>query len=452
MKLLNSIFSLLTLATYVNAHGQLTVPEPRPDLRGDIRSASQREPSFTLNGIRPTTGGGGSIGYFSTDFRCRGYDRDNSQQRAILRAGEDFTIGWELEARHPGDCFLYVSVPGQDIDSPANWFKILSIPGCGATDGVTPPQINSLTFKVPEGIPACDECVLRWEWYAVHLVDNVEFYSTCSDVSIVNNLGIGSVDSDSIVTISDGTNHLPQSADQYRKAYNGQRFIVGPPEAKFNLIPFNDVQSTTSTIVPSSTSETTETTSSTVESTSTYNQQQTSTQTITVTTTAIPTYQEKETVTVTTTVNISPQQTQTVTITSCASSTYEPTITPSSTYEPTITSSTESVQETTNIDDQIQPIPDYVCSFEDSGYEINSWSSGFVINHALFSNFSGTTVEFDWDGSSNAQVTNYWNAELEVFNNGGTVRFTTTYNNSPFGFSADGQFSIKNLKVNGYSC
>lgn len=98
---------------------------------------------------------------------------------------------------------------------------------------------------------------------------------------------------------------------------------------------------------------------------------------------------------------------------------------------------------------------EYVCSFDAAGALLNQWGSGFVINKALFSTCAGTTIEFDWvegSGECYAEIVNYWNTEVEVYNNGKTVKFTTMYDYSPFGFQAEGQFAIENLRVNGESC
>lgn len=48
------------------------------------------------------------------------------------------------------------------------------------------------------------------EWYAVQQVTNVEFYSSCTDVRVVNPLGTGAVISGTVsIGVTTGTEHLP---------------------------------------------------------------------------------------------------------------------------------------------------------------------------------------------------------------------------------------------------
>lgn len=64
-------------------------------------------------------------------------------------------------------------------------------------------------------MPACDRCVLRWEWIAVQQVSNIEFYSSCTDVQVTNPNGVGRVLT-GVVTIgvTTGIEHLPSVWDE----------------------------------------------------------------------------------------------------------------------------------------------------------------------------------------------------------------------------------------------
>eukprot|EP00122_Pirum_gemmata_P010983 Pgem_evm1s10169 len=165
---LTAVALFLSASNQVNGHGQMTFPKPRPDKFGKSVSYGNTVPIYdtfgAINGPhyadygQPTPWG-------MTDFRCRG-QTEKSPQRQTLRAGEDFTFTFRFEANHPGDCFLYLSDPKQERQaSPSKWFKIFEYPGCGAPDGRGPPnkQYISKTFTVPEGVPECEDCVLRWE-------------------------------------------------------------------------------------------------------------------------------------------------------------------------------------------------------------------------------------------------------------------------------------------------
>jgi hypothetical protein len=129
--------------------------------------------------------------------------------------------------------------------------------------GVTNTFCRRYTITIPAGVPACDPCVLRWvcaspppashtrpripaltlltspakrpaeqslpgyearltvpppllalalsqEWYAVQQVTNIEFYSQCTDVRVVNPLGTGAVLSGTVsIGVTTGFEHLP---------------------------------------------------------------------------------------------------------------------------------------------------------------------------------------------------------------------------------------------------
>eukprot|EP00122_Pirum_gemmata_P011372 Pgem_evm1s10532 len=221
-----------------SAHGQMTVPSPRPDLNGRPNSSAQDQPVYTLNG--PTTADYGNPTFTKESYRCHGLETKSSNQQT-LTAGQDFTIEVDMAANHPGDCFLYLSDPAQAGQiSPSRWYKIWELPGCGSATGLGPdPKKQQHTFKVPDGAPACENCVLRWEWYSVQQVSNVEFYVNCADVNVVNPFGNSQVESGMVtIGVQSGIEHLPPNAEAYRKAYNGEhgpQYLVGPKLASFSL-------------------------------------------------------------------------------------------------------------------------------------------------------------------------------------------------------------------------
>lgn len=104
------------------AHGQLTVPLVRGDSQGRRESHEQRAPVYTLDGNRG--------GYSATSMRC--HDFDSEAPASTLVAGQSFEVTWTMEAGHPGDCYFYLSY--DDPTNAVNFFKIASVPGCGASD------------------------------------------------------------------------------------------------------------------------------------------------------------------------------------------------------------------------------------------------------------------------------------------------------------------------------
>lgn len=212
-------------------HGRLTNPVPRMPLWNDPNVTAHtsptavyrlNEPPFTLNGGPATHNG---YTYSSSAYRCHDFASERPPPNR-LRAGDDVRVQWTLDARHPGDCSLYISY--DEVTTPSGeastWRKLVDFPGCvdetllSTFDGLDPPRYNTWTFRLPADLPPCDRCVLRWEWIAVQQVVDVEFYVTCADVAITSN-STASFTGD--VRIA-GIDHLPSDIDEYRRAYDGE--------------------------------------------------------------------------------------------------------------------------------------------------------------------------------------------------------------------------------------
>lgn len=220
------LYLAITVPSGVLGHGQLTVPLVRGDSQGLRESHEQRAPVFTIAGNRG--------GYSETSMRCHDFLPDDSPQ-TTLQAGETFEATWTMEAGHPGDCYFYLSYDS-DPSNAVNFFKIAAIPGCGAPDGLNIPASVTTTVLLPPEVPACDHCVLRWEWTAHQQVVDIEFYVQCADVKIISNAGPMLP---SPITAIAGIEHLPQDASGYRKVYNGQgpeqQYLVGPAVATYSV-------------------------------------------------------------------------------------------------------------------------------------------------------------------------------------------------------------------------
>ena len=86
-----------------------------------------------------------------------------------ITAGAPLAIEWYLQANHPGDCALYISYDTDLLDTPRRWIKLKNFVGCagdaGMLDPTVPPSgINTATVTLPDWLPSCDHCVIRWEW------------------------------------------------------------------------------------------------------------------------------------------------------------------------------------------------------------------------------------------------------------------------------------------------
>eukprot|EP00122_Pirum_gemmata_P020878 Pgem_evm1s19486 len=156
-----------------------------------------------------------------------------------MTAGKEFTVQTYMQANHVGDCFLYLSVPGENIDSPVKWYKIYENLGCGAEQPYTnPPTQQSLTFTIPKGVSASNHSVLRFEWQALQLTEQVEFYVNCADVKVENDNKQTTVKSESIVSINGlGYLNAPDRID-YRipSANRSDHHLVGPALAEYTIL------------------------------------------------------------------------------------------------------------------------------------------------------------------------------------------------------------------------
>ena len=163
---------LFLFFTSVYGHGRITNPSPRiKNVDGGLNA-----PIYTCLGPAFKTS--------STSMRC--HDTPAGNIVATYNSGDIINLEWIMEAPHPGDCSIWLSYD-TNIDSPLNWIKLKDIPGCLSPNGIaTPSGINKYSLKLPEFLPSCEHCVLRWEWYAVQQVSNVEFYVNCMDIKIIS--------------------------------------------------------------------------------------------------------------------------------------------------------------------------------------------------------------------------------------------------------------------------
>lgn len=232
---------------FILGHGRLTHPAPRAPIwqsetnqghTSETATYRLNEAPFTLNG--PMTHNGQT--YSASSFRCHDFAQKPPTQS--IHAGQSLSVQWTFEANHPGDCSLYISYDESitSFGAQSSWYKLADFPGCADKSALTPltapPLTNEWTIQLPEELPQCDHCVLRWEWLAVQQVTNVEFYVSCSDIkveSVVQN--IAEEIAHPRVWI-DGIGHLPDTASSYRKAYDGEfgyEYLVGPAVAVWNV-------------------------------------------------------------------------------------------------------------------------------------------------------------------------------------------------------------------------
>jgi hypothetical protein len=192
--MLRLLYFVLSLFVYkAESHGRLTNPIPRLKMVDGGLNA----PIYTCLGPAFQTS--------ATSMRC--HDSPASVVQTTYNSGDTINLEWVMEAPHPGDCSIWLSYD-TNVNSPQNWIKLKDIPGCLSPNGIaTPSGRNFYSFVLPSYLPSCEHCVLRWEWYAVQQVSNVEFYVNCADVKIVNNLN-NNCDKPGPTTSINGIEHL----------------------------------------------------------------------------------------------------------------------------------------------------------------------------------------------------------------------------------------------------
>lgn len=171
---------------------------------------------------------------------------------ATLTAGSELQLEWLLEANHPGDCAIYISYdePTTGYDNGAasvtHWAKLADFVGCvdeslqDGFDGLNPPNTpQKYKVTLPPWLPKAEHAVLRWEWIAVHVSNDIEFFNSCVDVKVE---GTDESPSEAFSKLSpviavSGTQHLPTKRSDYRNAYAGQygpEWVVSPHVAVYS--------------------------------------------------------------------------------------------------------------------------------------------------------------------------------------------------------------------------
>jgi hypothetical protein len=242
---------LVSMLATAAAHGHMTKPSPRAmawAYATDQHMGSYRydEPPFTVqNG--PSLQSGYQYGPIS--FRC--HDFAAGAPQTTLMAGEVLELEWQIQARHPGDCSLWVSYDDEKT-APETWIKLYDFVGCmdqssmaeylSTPSWTDPLALSTYSITLPDWLPSCDHCILRWEWITVQALSNIELYVTCADVTIVGTSEAVStfLSKTSPVIDINNSDHLPADQGSYRRAYDGEKgaqYLVGPAVATYSGLP-----------------------------------------------------------------------------------------------------------------------------------------------------------------------------------------------------------------------
>lgn len=208
-KLLMLLVVLLGAVYYVDAHGWMTNPVPRGQYASPKKRADEEYGPASLDPMHP-------------NMVCHG---DNTpipeSQRRTFVAGQKLNVTAEYNAKHPGDCFVYLTYDGALPDAQKKWFKIWEKHECDRSDWDT--------ITIPSYLPSASHAILRWEWYALHVMaagtGTVEYFVQCADAFI-----IGAQNGRLPQPQVNIPGHLPRlTRTNYWDPYNsGSMFFTGP--------------------------------------------------------------------------------------------------------------------------------------------------------------------------------------------------------------------------------
>ena len=159
------LFFILSLLVFqVNGHGYLAKPATRDASRPSGTIWMQYMPIFDST---------------SSEFVCRNLPIGNALK---ITAGDNVIVQQGVHASHPGPCYFYL---GNELRN--EWYKFAEFENCETV------MKNDYSLKIPNEVPSCLEkgCVLRWEWYALHLRNlnggKIEYYTNCVDIELSSN-------------------------------------------------------------------------------------------------------------------------------------------------------------------------------------------------------------------------------------------------------------------------
>eukprot|EP00441_Pelagodinium_beii_P045012 CAMPEP_0197624494 /NCGR_PEP_ID=MMETSP1338-20131121/4103_1 /TAXON_ID=43686 ORGANISM="Pelagodinium beii, Strain RCC1491" /NCGR_SAMPLE_ID=MMETSP1338 /ASSEMBLY_ACC=CAM_ASM_000754 /LENGTH=421 /DNA_ID=CAMNT_0043194633 /DNA_START=59 /DNA_END=1324 /DNA_ORIENTATION=+ len=186
------------------AHGKLTAPTPRDGISLGRPGLDENNP------VSFEPGCNGPMNRCDA-FVCREAE-PNSQAVTSVTAGRTLQLQWSFAAFHVGDCSVYISY---DVDLPRSqqkYVKIANLPDCKSYSGKL--------ITIPASLPA-GKAILRWDWAALHIWPDVEFYAQCADIQISSTSSATPADLDSY-----SINNPPIYPDNgndgvgYRNAFN----------------------------------------------------------------------------------------------------------------------------------------------------------------------------------------------------------------------------------------
>ncbi|KAF1325378.1 Chitin-binding protein, partial [Globisporangium splendens] len=187
-----------TFAVSVQAHGQMTVPEPRPVSAlfransGALKNAGDDELQWAPleNLSQRTQADMPQAATFSIMNGCRGMIYESSNTVTTLAPGKNFTMTYYIQAPHPGYMYLNIVKPKASTTGGAimyeKYLNLLYVDSFANSGGTF-----SLSVAMPTTVSGCGtagNCALQMYWHSD--IAN-QTYPTCADI-IVSGSGAGS--------------------------------------------------------------------------------------------------------------------------------------------------------------------------------------------------------------------------------------------------------------------
>eukprot|EP01125_Pyxidicula_operculata_P010998 TRINITY_DN3604_c0_g2_i1.p1 TRINITY_DN3604_c0_g2~~TRINITY_DN3604_c0_g2_i1.p1 ORF type:complete len:378 (+),score=51.34 TRINITY_DN3604_c0_g2_i1:723-1856(+) len=208
---------LLLLCFVVGIFGQGRLVYPYS--RGYYAGEPVYQENAALVSPRPTGPPVGTVPSPSPDdvqLVCRNDPPIPVESRLTAIAGSTITMQWSL-SNYKGDCYIYLSYDGAQTDpTKIRWFKIAEFGNCVSLNE------QNVSVTIPSDLAPCDNCILRWEWTAIHSYPTIELYTQCADIKISS--GNNKFPQDSYLVNIPG--HIPYNGSLYRNEYIGQRWPI----------------------------------------------------------------------------------------------------------------------------------------------------------------------------------------------------------------------------------
>ncbi|RLN14698.1 hypothetical protein BBJ28_00026026 [Nothophytophthora sp. Chile5] len=201
--------ALLLATPFVDAHGQMTKPTPRPitaQYRADCGALSgagdqelQYAPVELLS--QRTQSDQPAAATFNVMNGCRGLVYEAENPVTTLTAGTPFDVEWYIQAPHPGTMVLSVVKPSSNSSGTITYesvAKLLTIDPFASNGGGN----DSTTATIPTSVTGCGsagDCALQFYWHS-DLASQT--YPTCADIIVS---GSGSSGQDTTPTATTAT-------------------------------------------------------------------------------------------------------------------------------------------------------------------------------------------------------------------------------------------------------